>query len=167
MRDRLLESAADLRQPGPEAQAEFSDKRSAVTAQCTRLFEQRRDLDRLVGKENIDMARDNNKNFSRFMASIFEEFDPRVLVDTVLWVFTAYRSHGFHTTYWAANLNIWMDVLESKLAAESWEEISPFYRWLVVNIPLFTALTEDAVNDPRSQETMARRHGSGTGPDPV
>ncbi len=142
MKEKLLESARALQPPSRKTADEFGAKREKLAARCTEIFEDRDDRDKLVGKKNIRMAADNNRNFARFMESIFTGYDPRVLVETVLWVFRAYRAHGFQTTYWAANLNIWLEVLEEELSKDAFAEIQPFYSWLIVNIPIFTALTD-------------------------
>jgi len=70
-----------------------------------------------------------------------------VLVETVLWVFRAYRSHGFQTTYWAANLNIWVDLIRQELSESAYNEIYPFYNWLIVNIPVFVKLSDEILYD--------------------
>jgi hypothetical protein len=121
----------------------------------------RPDLAKLVGKGNEQMAEDNNRNFPRFMFSLFSEYQPAVFVETVLWVFRAYRSHGFQTTYWAANLNIWVDLLQKELSADAWTQIYPFYNWLIVNIPVFTAVTDIDLTTPVSN-SPDHLHGTGT-----
>ena len=64
------------------------------------------------------------------------------LVETVLWVFKAYRSHGFKLTYWSAQLNAWLQIIEKELTPASYKAVLPFYNWLVVNIPIFSKLTD-------------------------
>jgi hypothetical protein len=118
----------------------------------------RRDLERLVGSGNEAMAEDNNRNFARFMESIFRHYQPEVLVETVLWVFRAYRSHGFQTTYWPANLDTWVELLREELAAESFEAVYPFYDWLIVHIPWFVKLTDEQLAD--QAENGARPSGA-------
>ena len=81
------------------------------------------------------------------MDSMFVEYDPATLVETVLWVFRAYRSHGFLTTYWAANLDTWLKMLEKELSDESFTAIAPFYTWLIVNIPIFVKLTDESLSE--------------------
>ena len=81
------------------------------------------------------------------MLSIFTDFNPKVLVEKVLWVFRAYRSHGFQTTYWAANLNIWVDLIRQELSESAYNEIYPFYNWLIVNIPVFVKLSDEILYD--------------------
>ncbi|MBM9520918.1 hypothetical protein JWG39_13950 [Desulforhopalus vacuolatus] len=145
MKNTLLTSASLLLQPSQEVASEFAVKRDELAARGNQIMDQRADLDRLIGLENQQMARDNNKNFSRFMQAQFTNYNAEVMVDTVLWVFRAYRSHGFKTTYWAANLNIWTDMLREELSPRAFEAVYPFYEWLIVNIPVFTALSDEAL----------------------
>lgn len=143
MKEQLLESATALKQPPEFATQEFSQKRDALAAKGNQAIADRSDLEKLVGKGNQQMAEDNNRNFARFMESMFSDYNAGVLVDTVLWVFRAYRSHGFKTTYWAANLNVWVDMLKQTLSKEAFEALYPYYNWLIVNIPIFVKLTDE------------------------
>jgi hypothetical protein len=144
MKDKLIRTASVLNTPPAAASEEFSKKHEHLSLIGNQLMAKRPDLDRLVGEGNQQMAEDNNRNFARFMSSLFSEFDPNVLVETVLWVFRAYRSHGFQTAYWAANLDLWMEILRKELSKETFESICPFFNWLIVNIPIFVRLTNEA-----------------------
>jgi hypothetical protein len=73
-----------------------------------------------------------------------------VLVETILWVFRAYRSHGFHTNYWAAQLNSWIEILRNELSEEAYTEIYPYYEWMQVNIPLFVLFSDEKLEAPNS-----------------
>lgn len=161
MKDVLLSSAKRLEQPAETAIREFEAKWEQVAAAGTRMLMARPDLEKLVGKGNEQMAEDNNRNFPRFMLSLFSDYQPAVFVETVLWVFRAYRSHGFCTTYWAANLNIWVDLLQKELSADAWTQICPFYNWLIVNIPVFTAVTDTDLKTSVSNNPDYL-HGTGT-----
>lgn len=105
---------------------------------------QRSDLEKLVGPDGRSMSEDNNRNFPLFMESLFQAFEPEVLVDTVLWVFRTYRAHGFRPIYWPANLDTWVETLRQELPADAFAALFPFYRWLITHIPAFTALTDEA-----------------------
>ena len=145
MKEELLKSAGGLVQPSGEACEEFSRMQGQMAEKGSQILSGREDLGRLIGEGNWSMARDNNRNFARFMESIFSNDNPEGFTETVLWVFRAYRAHGFQTTYWAANLNIWMEVLEQDMSPAAFQEIEPFYDWLIVNIPVFTLLSESEV----------------------
>lgn len=142
MKEQLLKSASKLGQPPRQAVEEFAQKYEQLAEKGSQRLAARSDIVKLVGKGNQEMAEDNNRNFSRFMLSLFSEYSPNVFVETVLWVFRAYRSHGFQTTYWAANLNIWADMIREELSDESYRAVYPFYNWLIVNIPAFVKLTD-------------------------
>lgn len=152
MYQKLLQTASALNRelPGPVTQ-EFSQKRDELAALGNQAMAERPDLDKLVGRENRPMAEDNNRNFARFMESMLLEFDPEVLVETVLWVFRSYRAHGFQPVYWAANLNTWVGHLKQELSKETYDAIYPYFNWLIVNIPVFVKLT-DADLEGRSVE---------------
>jgi len=108
------------------------------------------DINDLVGGNNLDMMKDNHANHARFMASLFKNFDPEVLTDTVLWVFRAYSSRKFHSNYWAAQLNSWIDILKKKLSEQTFKEILPFYEWMQVNIPVFVKLSTEDLESGKS-----------------
>jgi hypothetical protein len=97
----------------------------------------RTDLDHLIGNENMAMMEDNHRNHARFMTSVFQVYQPVVLVETVLWVFRAYRSHGFQLTYWPAQLDQWVALLKVHLSPDAFQEIYPFYHWMLINQPTF------------------------------
>jgi len=88
------------------------------------------------------MMKDNHANHARFLESIFHEHSPEVLVDTIIWVFRAYRSRNFSSTYWAAQLNTWIEIHKRELSPECFNEIYPYYKWMQINIPVFNSLAE-------------------------
>lgn len=144
MKDELLASASLLKQPSPKSREEFSGKHEELAEIGNANMAKRDDAEKLVGTGNQAMAADNNRNFARFMDSLFSAYKPEVFVETVLWVFRSYRNHGFKSIYWAANLDIWVENLKVNLSDETYQEVYPFYQWLIVNIPQFTKLTDSA-----------------------
>lgn len=144
-RATLMASAARLAPPPPAVVAEFAEKREAMAAMVNREMNARDDLLKLVGADGVRMSEDNNRNFPLFMESLFLDYHPEVLVDTALWVFRSYRSHGFAPIYWPANLDTWVEVLRRELSPPAFSAIFDFYRWLIINIPIFTTLTDAEV----------------------
>lgn len=141
-RDDLIASAARLTPPPAAVLAEFSEKRAHLAAQVNLAMNRRQDLEKLVGADGREMSQDNNRNFSLFMESLFQAFRPEVLTDTALWVFRAYRAHGFQPIYWPANLDTWVETLRRELSGPGFAAVLPFYRWLITHIPAFTTLTD-------------------------
>lgn len=147
-RNLLLESAGKLQQVSKEASREYQDKAQLLLSGINRHMLNRQDIEKLVGKDNIEMMRDNHANHLRFMSSIFQHHNSEVLVETILWVFKAYRSRGFTTSYWAAQVNSWITILKDELSTESFEQILPYYNWIQINIPVFVKLSQESLEPP-------------------
>jgi hypothetical protein len=142
----LQRTAADLNAPSSEALEEYAAKRETLVAEVNRIMLARPDLEELIGPANTAMMQDNHHNHSRFVASILRHPNPEVLVETVLWVYRAYRSHGFQLTYWPAQLNAWVEVMKRELSENTFLAIYPLYYWFIVNQAAFVKLTDAEVN---------------------
>ena len=104
----------------------------------------------LIGPGKRAMMEDNSRNFCRFMGSMFLAYEAEVLAQTALWVFRAYRSHGFHTTYWPANLDTFVEIARDRLSPSTFAETYPFFHWLIVNIPSFVKISDEQLSEPLS-----------------
>lgn len=160
-RETLMKSAGRLKQPSGEATTEFEASRERLADKLNQRMGVRPDLERLIGVGNQPMMEDNSRNFCRFMSSLFRAYEPGVLVDTALWVFRAYRSHGFQTAYWPANLDTFVELARDELSATTFAEVYPFLEWLIVNIPAFVAESDAAMDaDALAQEArLTQKHG--------
>lgn len=144
-KETLLQSAAQLRPFSKEATNEYAKNTDKMVARINTIMLERHDIKTMVGEANLDMMKDNHANHARFILSILDNFNKDVLVETILWVFRAYRSHGFASTYWAAQLNAWIMILKEELSSKTFEQVYPLYKWMQVNIPQFDALSEKAI----------------------
>jgi hypothetical protein len=144
-KESLLSTAGKLHGPTETAARAFAEKRALLLSKVIAEINARPDLDRLVGEGNRQMAEDNCQNLARFMESLFLDYHPETLVETVLWVFRAYRSHGFYLTYWSAHLETWVRQLQLTLDPADFEQLYPFYHWIITHIPAFTQLSEVAL----------------------
>jgi hypothetical protein len=149
-REDLLVSARKLQQVTEKSTTEFGSKRDKLVDLMNKKMEKRADLLEMVGADNVEMMRDNHANHARFLESIFNEHSPEILVDTVLWVFRAYRSRNFSSTYWAAQLNTWIEIYKTELSPECYNEVYPYYNWMQINIPTFNKLAEENLEAPYS-----------------
>ena len=149
-RNDLIKTAGKLKQVSEKSTAEYSAKRDTLVALMNQKMESRPDLPDMVGNGNVEMMKDNHANHARFLESIFNQHSPEILVDTVLWVFRAYRSRNFSSTYWAAQLNTWIEIYRKELSSVCFQEIYPYYNWMQINIPTFNQLAEDELDAPLS-----------------
>lgn len=142
-KEKLIHTASQLGPFDPRAAADYAKAAGALTARLNQTMLARLDIEALTGKENLTMMQDNHANHARFISSLLIHFQPEVLVETILWVFRAYRSRGFASTYWAAQINEWIHLLPQELPEESHKNILPLYEWIQVNIPLFELCAKD------------------------
>lgn len=150
--DDLVNEAGTLRQPSEQALREFAEKRERLVALFNERFSARPDLFDLIGERNKLMMEDNHRNHARFMESIFRHHSPKVLTETILWVFRAYRAHGFRLAYWPAQLDSWVELYRAELSAATFAEIEPFYYWMIIRQPAFVALSDALLGDAPAHE---------------
>ena len=141
-REVLLNSAKTLNNISIEAAHEYAAKAELLAIRVSEIIANREDVTKLIGEGNYDMMKDNHLNHARFMSSILKHYQPEVFIETILWVFRAYRSRGFSTTYWAAQINAWICVIKEEINSEYSAEILPYYEWIQINIPLFASITD-------------------------
>ncbi len=147
MDDRIMkESAKKLIQPSKKSMEEFVEKSIDISTAVSKNMSSRPDIDRLVGKDNLDMMQNNIRNFTRFMESILSEYKSEVFVETVKWAMRTYRSHGFSPSFFPANLDNFCEVIKEQLTPEAYKEIYPFYKWITVNIPKGLSFVEGEKN---------------------
>lgn len=149
-KNQLLETAKILKQVSDKTSAEYQQKAEQMINKMNVLMLERPDLENLIGENNTDMMKDNHANHVRFIASILKNHNPDVLVDTVLWVFRAYRSHEFTSNYWSAQLNTWITILKEVLTPESYKEVYLYYEWMQINIPIFAILSDEKLEASNS-----------------
>jgi len=149
-KSELLKTAQEINPLSQVLADEFSSKRDLLVELLNKKMLERLDLKDMVGEANVDMMKDNHANHARFLESIFYNYSPEVFLDTVLWVFRAYRSRNFKSTYWAAQLNAWVEIHQENLSEDCFKAIYPYYNWMQINIPSFNSLAELEIDAPLS-----------------
>jgi len=153
MKDKLLQMAKEIKQADSVCIEEYNQKRKQLVEKINNIMLNRPDLKELIGDNNIDIMKDNHSNHTRFVQSILTDYNPEVLIDTVAWVYRAYRSRGFHTTYWSAQINSWIDILKESLSEETFKAFYPLYNWFCITIPLFTNMSDKELSEFNSNVT--------------
>lgn len=141
-REELVEQAVQLPRPTKQAADEYAEKSEALAGELNRIMSAREDLEALIGPHNLAMMQDNHRNHARFMSLLLAAYRPEVLVDTVLWVFRAYRAHGFRLTYWPAQLDTWISLLQRELSKPAFDSVYPLYHFMLVHPADFARLSE-------------------------
>jgi len=141
-KEQLLISAKALHQPSKAAQEEYYESIDRISSALINVMSARADIERLIGPGNLLMMENNSRNFFRFMGAIFISPDPLVMVDTAIWAFCTYRSHGFSISYWPANLDTTIRILKEELSPETYKQVFPHFNWLLINIPAFTRISD-------------------------
>ncbi len=147
MKELLQKSAEQLQKPSKKSTEEFVQKSEKLAAEMNRIMTARKDVVKMVGENNLSMMEDNHRNHARFLSSVFTNFQPTVLVETVLWVYRAYRAHGFNLSYWPAQLDQWVELFKSELSEDCFKEIYPFYNWMIINQPAFVIESDKVLAD--------------------
>jgi len=140
-KSQLLVSAKKLVQPTQSTANEFIEKRELLCVLVINRLKMDEHFLKSVAEEKIRIAFDNTMNFSNFMESLFVIYLPEVFVETSYWAIKTYRPHGFQPDYWRIHLEIWCSILKTELTDKSYNEIIPFFEWLMENISVFTELT--------------------------
>lgn len=140
----LIKSAEKITKVSEDSIKEYVGKIDMLAAKMNEVMLKRQDIYELIGGEkNLEMMKDNHNNHLRFVASILQTPHPETLVDTVLWVFRAYMSRGFSSTYWAAQINTWIQILKENVSEKTFSETISIYNWFSVNIPHFTIAADE------------------------
>jgi len=100
------------------------------------------DLEDIIGEKNVSVMINNHSNHAEFMDTFFSEFNTDVLPEIMIWVFKTYRARGFKPVYWEHQLSSWLEVLESLLSADAFQQISPVYKWMLGNVEAAAAQTD-------------------------
>ncbi len=139
-REDLILLADKITRPDSEASDEYSRNIDLMTAEMNRKMSNLPDLEELIGPDNLQSMIDNHSNHGRFMHSLFTNFKPEVLVDTVIWVMRAYQARGFHKKYWEVQLKTWTDIFKKHLSPHAYASISPVYYFILKNLNTFEFL---------------------------
>lgn len=149
----LFGSSAQLVPPFSFALTAYRARRDYMASEVARRLMARQDLDALIGPANRLMMEDSIRNHARFMESLFSAYDHRMFVETLLWIYRAFRTHGFTMAYWSLHLATWREVLKESLPSEAFEAIRPFYDWLASNQDALGALTAPVAAIPSAHAT--------------
>lgn len=146
--EALISAANTITAPALKSAQEYAEKRLVIVDKMNTYMNARHDVLTLIGGEaNLAMMEDNHTNHAKFMMSLFKHYNGETLIKTVQWVFSAYPAHGFKFSYWSAQFNGWLKILQETLSEAAFKDIAPIYDFLIVHIALIAdAMRERAVD---------------------
>lgn len=143
-KEDLIKSAEVFAGFGAEAVREYSEKTDYLVLVVQNRISGINNI-QTITNSNAGMLASNTANHARFISAILHDFNAEIFVDTVIWVFRTYISHGFKLEFWHVFLNLWIEVLSEVLAFESRKEIIPLYKWMIAHIDDFAELARETV----------------------
>lgn len=139
---QLKTAAAAIPIADGDAADAYSRNGQFLAAEVTSRLAARGDLEALIGAGNSETMADNHQKHALFVASMLQDYRPELFVETLVWVFRAYRARGFTTDYWRAQIAAWREVLPEILSPEQAGRIDPLYAWIVDNLDGLVELSE-------------------------
>lgn len=86
----------------------------------------------LIGRNPIDLMKDNHRNHATFMATVFRINSFELLARTVPWVYRAYHARGFSYDYFPAELVAWQVAIHECLEkSDQKAEMLAVYKWMI------------------------------------
>ncbi|NCC28210.1 MAG: cobalamin-binding protein [Gammaproteobacteria bacterium] len=73
----------------------------------------------------------NHRNHAAFMAEVLRSNNLDLLAETLPWAYCAYMNQGVSVDYFAAELELWIQVIVESLPREEAASILPIYRWML------------------------------------
>lgn len=132
MIDELLNSCQKLPKISPEAADAYIRAIDTLVDQVNSQLETNPHIGELIGRNPLDVMRDNHKNHATFMSAVFKINSFELLARTVPWVYRAYHARGFSYDYFPVELVAWQIALHECLENPGQKaEILTVYNWMV------------------------------------
>jgi methanogenic corrinoid protein MtbC1 len=115
----------------PRAADSFDANARSMAGRVSQLMARHPDLDAFLGGLPFRLIESNHRNHAAFMSEVLRTNNLDLLVDTLPWAYFAYTNQCVSVDYFAAELEIWVQVIGEFLPEEDAEAILPIYRWML------------------------------------
>ncbi|MFZ5426555.1 MAG: hypothetical protein ACOZEN_06250 [Thermodesulfobacteriota bacterium] len=137
----LAELAAAIPRASREAADAYASAAEALAAAVSARMLALGDIEQLTGLGNLRMMMDTHRRQARFLSAILADFDPALLVRTVLWAIRAHKSLGFRDRYWVMQQEAWRPALTEGLDPQAFDQVIPLFDWLKERMDDFILLS--------------------------
>jgi methanogenic corrinoid protein MtbC1 len=132
MIEDILASCRTLPRISPEAAEAYALADSRLQDHVNEQLETHPKIRQLIGRNPLDLMRDNHRNHAAFMTTVFRINSFELLARTVPWVYRAYHARGFSYDYFPVELVAWQIAIHECLdQPEQRTEILKVYSWMV------------------------------------
>lgn len=137
----LAELAAAIPRASREAADAYASATEALAAAVNARMLAMGDIEELTGLGNLGMMLDTHRRQARFLSSMLADFDPTLLVRTVVWAIRAHKSIGFRDRFWLMQQQAWRPALAEGLDPRAFDQVIPLFDWLRERMDDFIALS--------------------------
>ncbi|RKT42863.1 cobalamin B12-binding domain-containing protein [Thiocapsa rosea] len=109
----------------------FDANTAAMAGRVSQLMAGHSRLDAFLNGLPFRLIESNHRNHAAFMSEVLRTNNLKLLADTLPWAYFAYTNQGVSVDYFAAELEIWSQVITELLPGEDAEAILPIYRWML------------------------------------
>ncbi|MEG6586309.1 cobalamin B12-binding domain-containing protein [Dendrosporobacter sp. 1207_IL3150] len=127
----LIEDIRSLPPVSNHAALQYELNHNDLRLCVSRNMEHRTDIKELIGFNELSAMQEFHLNHARFMVNVLHLNSFELLGRVFIWVYRAYRSHGYSYEYFPIALSAWKDAINHHIEAESAAEIIAVYDWLI------------------------------------
>lgn len=139
----LIEDIKSLHPVSNHAALQYELKHNDLRLYVSRSMESRTDIKELIGFNELSMMQEFQFNHARFMVNVLHLNSFELLGRVFIWVYKAYRSHGFSYEYFPIALSAWKDAIKLYIEAKDAAEIIDLYDWLIRKHDTFVNIVEN------------------------
>lgn len=152
----LVQDLLSLQAVSPNAAMTYGAVKGYASARVSDLVFSHPQANAFLPENKSDMAVNNHEQHAQYMESVFLDGADESVVDTIVWVYRTYTSHGFDLSYWPVQIDAWRIVLADLLPEEDYQCIAPYYDWLAGHHADFAEL---AGRTPSRWEPVTAKRG--------
>jgi len=132
-----LEKFGEIPKVSLEAAEAYKSKMNLLVEKTNNILFVRDDLTELIGDNPINKMYNNHKNHANFIYNSLKLNDKKLFINSIIWVYRSYSSHGFSYDYFSVELKAWIKAVEENIEKAKAEEINNLYSWMLDNHHLF------------------------------
>lgn len=132
-----------LAQVDDDARKEYSQNAPQLINFVDRAMETRTDIESLLGGQSFQLLRDNHVNHAKFMGSVLALKSGLSLVETIVWVYSAYPGRGVSLEYFPLALQAWREAVGLFLSPTASPSISKVYSGMIEYHPILVELARN------------------------